>query len=344
MFGYCESCEVCTLSSPYRSTTSIPSIKFILAFAAMRILPITFLVTLIASEVLAIITKTHAGNLRDKANQDTAPMAIRTRNEMVDERVLKINSEIRNKLKTSGDAIENKIQLEDQAFWERYLSMSMPGSSEESMRGRPYCEIQPIIVNQDQSITQVVFSTWGFNYCPPEQFATITVQNVIDAYYAAYGVNASKASLVPLRYWTIDDASAILFDPRPLLTVNGIESGYLATLTFPAGESQCEEPYCPNTVNRNTTYTFLKNKLVYELINPTGEVFMMQSYTTQYDSELNLKNFSSPNFEEELTLPSGWNYRARLLKDNFYLVANGTTQLIRDIFGSSYQLSPTTKV
>ena len=101
----------------------------ILAFA-MKILPIAFLMMLspaMASEVLGTTIKTHAGNLRNKANQDMATKAIPPHNEMVDRRVLKTNTDLGNVVKLdeelSIDAL-NQLQLEDQAFWERSLSMS----------------------------------------------------------------------------------------------------------------------------------------------------------------------------------------------------------------------------
>ena len=112
--------------------------------SAMKMLPFALFMMLspvMASEVLGTTIKTHEGNLWNKANQEMTTKAIPT-NEMVDKSVLKTNSDIRNKVQLDGSAIAkeleidpiNQIQLEDQEFWERSLSMSHLGDEKYCVR------------------------------------------------------------------------------------------------------------------------------------------------------------------------------------------------------------------
>jgi hypothetical protein len=50
---------------------------------------------------------------------------------------------------------------------------------------------------------------------------------------------------------------------------------------------------------------------VYELVDPTGRVFVMQSYSQQRDAALEEAGLAS--LAGRLTPPAGWSYRARIL-------------------------------
>ena len=111
----------------------------------MRIVYIAFLMMLspaTASEVLVTNTKTNAGNFGEKANKGMTIKVIPTHNE-IDE------------VNVDGGAIEkelemnliNKIQLEDQAFWTRSLSMSstLHGGSKNRRVRREWRKLTPEI-------------------------------------------------------------------------------------------------------------------------------------------------------------------------------------------------------
>ena len=123
------------------------------------------------------------------------------------------------------------------------------------------------------------------------------------------------------------------------LTVNGVEFGLKALLVIPAGQSAIgTDTYTVSTVQRNTTYVFKAGRKVYELSDPQGNVYVMQSYSTQFGPKITLKNLSK--IGPLNNLPKGWHYRARTLKKDLTLTAAGTTQIVNDSFRNTFQINP----
>ena len=121
-----------------------------------------------------------------------------------------------------------------------------------------------------------------------------------------------------------------------------IKFGLAAQLQSPVGTPRAGEiPYVLNPMQRNTTYTFLKGRLVYELTDPDGNVYVMQSYSQQYEPRLSLGNL--PDIGPWLHLPTGWSYASRRLPEDLFLTANGSTQVVLDDFRNAYQINPAAK-
>jgi len=90
-------------------------------------------------------------------------------------------------------------------------------------------------------------------------------------------------------------------------------------------------------VMRDTTVVFAAGNMVYELVDPSGHVYDMQSYSVQHtpQTEASLATLGS-----RLTLPTGWSYRARTLSADLSITAiGGVATVIQDDFQNSYQLS-----
>ena len=99
--------------------------------------------------------------------------------------------------------------------------------------------------------------------------------------------------------------------------------------------------YTAQTVQRNTVYVFKANRPVFELVSPTGQVYVMQSYTLAYDPKLNLKLLQNVKYmTAKNKMPKGWVYRTRVLKKDLTLTASGTTQVVNDQLRNTYQVNP----
>ena len=213
------------------------------------------------------------------------------------------------------------------------------GSVPSEVRDYPYCEIIPDTVANGVT-TEHVFNTLGFNTCPSDAWSTITEQNIVDAYNAAYG-GATSATINGRRHWVMDSiqSNGGTTSSTDTLTVNGVEFGLKALLVIPAGQSAIgTDTYTVSTVQRNTTYVFKAGRKVYELSDPQGNVYVMQSYSTQFGPKITLKNLSKIGPLDNL--PKGWHYRARTLKKDLTLTAAGTTQIVNDSFRNTFQINP----
>ena len=91
-------------------------------------------------------------------------------------------------------------------------------------------------------------------------------------------------------------------------------------------------------VERKTHWIYEANKPVYELIDPEGHVFVMQSYSNQknHQTEASLASLGS-----KLSLPAGWKFKTGVLTKQETLPAvNGVAVVVQDESLNTYQLAP----
>ena len=214
------------------------------------------------------------------------------------------------------------------------------GTIPPELRDYPYCEVIPDTVS-DGIMTEHVFNTLPYGPCIPKQFAQITEQDIITAYNNAYPGNSTSATINGPRHWVLDSITSTggTTSSGESLTVNGIEFGLAGQLVVPEGTPPIgSSPYVPSTIQRNTIYLFKKGTLVYELTDPSGTVYVMQSYSQQVDQSLTLSKlrFIGPN----LQLPTGWRYTVHRLTANLTLTAAGSTTIVNDYYRDTYQIDP----
>jgi hypothetical protein len=211
------------------------------------------------------------------------------------------------------------------------------------VRDYPYGEAIPDTVGSG-TLTEHVFNTLGYNTCPTNQWNTITESNISAAFNQQYNGNSTNATINGRRHWVMDtivNNSVGTNANTNTLLVNGLWFGLQALLTVPVGAPTIgQQPYVVNTVDRYTTYTFKKERLVYELTDPSGNVYVMQSYSEQIDPTLTLANL--PYIASEDQLPEGWTYQARTLPEDLVLTANGSTQIVNDHLRNTFQINPST--
>ena len=139
------------------------------------------------------------------------------------------------------------------------------------------------------------------------------------------------------RYWVINkmDGRGSSADAK-VADFGGIEMTLRAILESKVWEGTVgDASYTVNEVQRTTTYTYYAGNMVYELTSPEGDVYRMQSYSQIFDPTLTIDDLET--LGERLELPEGWSYQARVLTEDSELTANGSTYIINDEFGSTYQ-------
>lgn len=207
------------------------------------------------------------------------------------------------------------------------------------LRDYPYCEVVPNTV-ANGIITEHVFNTLKYGPCSSQQFATITIQNIIDAYNASYPGNSTDATINGPRAWVVDTLTATggVTTTDQSLTVNGIQFSLTGIVTRAVGTQPLGSvPYAPYTVSRGTVYLYKAGRLVYELTAPDGKVYVMQAYSKQF-YPLTLSALA--DIGPLLQLPAGWTYAARRLSADLTLTAAGSTTIVNDYFANTYQINP----
>lgn len=195
------------------------------------------------------------------------------------------------------------------------------------IRDGRYCEI---IIGKSLT-TYAVYNTWGLNHCPEDKWGKITVKSVQNE------MNASRVHLNGPRYWVIDGFEKTNLQNPKVNTIGGIAMREAGILHLNLSSLLKNKFYTPREVDRQTTWIYDANKRVYELIDPTGQVYVMQSYSTN----LHPQTLSSlKNLKTSLHLPAGWQFKTGILTKTEKLVAiNKKATVIQDDFLNTYQLA-----
>jgi hypothetical protein len=69
-------------------------------------------------------------------------------------------------------------------------------------------------------------------------------------------------------------------------------------------------PYIANQVDRRAVFVFDAGREIYELIDPEGRRWVMQTYSQTVDRNLSLGDLA--RLAGRLQLPNGWRYEARI--------------------------------
>ncbi len=206
------------------------------------------------------------------------------------------------------------------------LSGIVHAAEEQGLRGSRYCEIILSKTKLDLSI----YSTIGLNDCPEntwKNIATAAVRRETGAFFAY---------LNGPRYWVIDGfekSKSISPEPRLFGDITMREAGvlHLTLMDIIKGAAAYRE----HSVERTTTWVYKAGRRVYELINPQGDVYVMQSYSTQKSP---LSEASLAALGEQLKLLDGWHFRTRVLAKDAHLTAiNNRALVIRDNLLNLYQ-------
>lgn len=208
-----------------------------------------------------------------------------------------------------------------------------PVPAQEALRGSRYCEI--LLGDADlgaRSVRIDVYNTQGLNECPEAAWVAVDEAEVKAETMADVVVMNGP------RHWMIDsfEGSKVL-DPE-VRTLGGIEMRKTGTLTVALAEASSKaKPYETRTVRRDTTWGYDAGKAVYELVDPEGAVYDMQSYSVQ---EVQQDEASLAKLGEALTLPAGWAFRTRVIDEKLEVEAvDGLAVVVQDGFGNTYQRS-----
>jgi hypothetical protein len=210
--------------------------------------------------------------------------------------------------------------------------VSAPEFREQSadLSGKRYGEV--LLVTPGEAGPQaVVYNSFPLNDCPDDLWSAL------DAHTIATENGAAAALLNGPRYWLMNFIEKKPQGPQITKTFGGIEMIQQATVLL---SSMNPAPYVPNRVNRNTVFVFNAGEEIYELIDPQGRHWVMQTWSQVADPTLSRADL--PGLGDRLDLPAGWTYQPRKLTSE--LRVDTTTQaaeVLQDNLTNSYSLVTT---
>jgi hypothetical protein len=208
---------------------------------------------------------------------------------------------------------------------------STASSAPQELRNYRYCEVIPS-VQSGSTVTSYIYNTTGFNHCPPGKWHKLTEQEVNEEF------GSQKAQLNGPRHWVLDriQSTGSQTSTGKTFTFGGIEMGLDGTLTTQAGQPTVgQQAYVVNEVKRDTIWTYDAGKPIFELTDPDGHVYVMQSYSQLVDKKLNYRDLR--RLAGLLTLPPGWSYSWEKLTHTLNLNSNGLAYIVNDNLFDTYQ-------
>lgn len=173
-----------------------------------------------------------------------------------------------------------------------------------------------------------MYNTFPLNDCPAELWSQL------DADSLAKEHGAVAALLNGPRYWLMDSIEKDMGGRPETATFGGIDMIRQATVEL---TSMNPAPYLPNEVSRNAVFVFDSGEPVFELADPGGGRWVMQTWSQVVDPTLAYGDL--PGLATRLALPQGWSYRMRVLDDGLRIdTSSQAAQVLQDDLTNSYSL------
>jgi hypothetical protein len=195
------------------------------------------------------------------------------------------------------------------------------------LSGKRYGEV--LLVEIGESGPQAtVYNSFPLNDCPAELWSALDPQAIA----GEHGVAA--ALLNGPRYWLMNAIEKDPGDQQQRQTFGGIEMIEQATVAL---SSMDPAPYSVNEVDRKTVFVFNAGEEVYELVDPDGQRWVMQTWSQVADP--NLSRADLPGLAGRLTLPDGWSYQPRVLTETLRVdTTTRPARVTQDDLTNSYSL------
>lgn len=207
--------------------------------------------------------------------------------------------------------------------------MGDPGSGD--VFGKRYGEVLLIRVSPSGP-EATVYNTFPLNDCPAELW------DALDAEAIAREHGAAAALLNGPRYWLMSRIGKKAGEPQPTKTFGGLEMIEQATVQMAQnGSGNNPAPYSVNKVDRRAVFTFDSGRPVFELVDPQGRRWVMQTYSQVVDKNLTLADL--PGLASRLNPPPGWHYDTRTLTEPLVVDTTATVaHVMQDELTNTYSL------
>ena len=188
------------------------------------------------------------------------------------------------------------------------------------MRGYRYCEI----LFQFEDRTEV-WGTQGLNRCPADEWDQIDFDELRESSGAVNLIQNGP------RYFVVNSSEGMNLPEENTKYFGNLEMRKLATVD----QIDASKSYTEVVVIRDNTWKFDKDNEIYVLSDPSGNKYVMQSFSQILDKDLEESDLS--DLRHKIDLPSGWKYEVEILDENLFVHANGNAIVIQDNLFNTYQ-------
>lgn len=151
-----------------------------------------------------------------------------------------------------------------------------------------------------------VYNTTGVSDCPAELWDALDVRKIRKQFHA------HKVEKNGPHYWMMD-SQTVSFGEKA--SFGGIDARWVARLplTTALAAATGSRPYKVFTPKKTQKMVYSKGKPVYELVDPDGNVYVLQAREERFPID------SLAKLNEQLKLPAGWQFRTYNLSEDLIL-------------------------
>ena len=109
-----------------------------------------------------------------------------------------------------------------------------------------------------------------------------------------------------------------------------LDADALDWIIYPVGD------YVERLAERETTYVYRVGTPVFQLTNPEGDIYTMQSYSLEMNPDVTIEDLPYIN-DQLFSMPEDWIYSSTILDKELRLSSNGKAIILMDELGNTYQ-------
>jgi hypothetical protein len=199
----------------------------------------------------------------------------------------------------------------------------------EQLRGKRYGEIL-VVKTGDDGLVAEVYNSFTLNDCPQELWDKLDLAAIAEVEGALAAVANGP------RYWLVDSIEKVGPPTPDVHDFGGILMARAAVLHLGAAGFD-PSPYNERRVARTAKFSFQTGSEVYELTDPGGSVYVMQSWCTSVDPQLVESDLG--RLGDRLEVPPRWAFSVRTLETRLDVMT--TTEeavVLQDDLKNSYCL------
>ncbi len=206
-------------------------------------------------------------------------------------------------------------------------------ASTTGLRGDRYCEVL-LVEGGPLEVRAAVYNTIGHSLCPAAEWEALSPDQIKEDY------GALAVEMNGPRVWTIDGVQQPGGSSSQEAVFGTLTMGLVAIIKLSLGKvlSGSSTAYIPQGVIRSNIWIYDAGSKVYELVDPRGQVYRMQSLAQFVDESLTIASLDT--LGSSLDMPQGWTYQVRTLtQDEGVAATDGIAIVIADELRNTYQLT-----
>jgi hypothetical protein len=171
-----------------------------------------------------------------------------------------------------------------------------------------------------------MYNTTGLNDCPADLWESLDPEKLKEQFQA-------RAVIKNGPHRGVMDTLSVLLGKS--LVFGALEARWIGRLPAAMARAHEIEPYSVFQPKKTGSFVYFRGSIVYELVSPEGDSYIMQAYGGAVDDSLTLEALST--LGDRLKLAPRWEYRARTIDEELtFALGHSTVYAVSDDLRNIY--------